>query len=295
MAAIQGDKAHKLRFFRDRVVLFPGFQNALERARFLINQAEFVDEPGGILVLAEGGCGKSLLGEQLRREFPRKESLYSLKVPIVFIDMGHRPDEKDFLIEILSQAGEVVSHNDFKVSELEKKVITALRRVGCRCIFIDEAQRLDTISTNRRKEDRKLGPNGELLKKIYTHARVTIILAGTPNLRELVDSDAQYSTRWSGRISLEPFTQGPEFQGVLNSLAQAIPLTGKTDFSGASLVAAIWSTCQGNFRRLKTFLGNALAIAIDEGASAVDAKHLHKAYLMSGDFNQPNPFAGLAK
>jgi len=51
-AAITGDKRLKLQYFRRRVVLFPAFDAALGTARFLIRQSEFLDEPGGLMILA---------------------------------------------------------------------------------------------------------------------------------------------------------------------------------------------------------------------------------------------------
>lgn len=174
-------------------------------------------------------------------------------------------------------------------------MIIALRRVRCRCIFVDEAQRLDTIATNRRKDDRKLGPVGELLKSIYDSGGVAIILAGTPSLEALVNSDAQYQTRWPASVRIEPFKLSGEFQGVVNELANLLPLPEKSSFSGPGVAAAIWTSCGGNFRRLKGFLSCALALAIDQTASCIELKHLQEAYRLTGDFSVANPFDALVK
>ena len=294
-AAKAGDKRLKLQFFRRRAILFPAFQEALRTAAFLIQQAEFVDEPGGLMILAEGGCGKSFIGEQLALDFPQTESLYELHVPVVFITIPDSHDEKELMIHLLSQLGERAGKNDFTTQELEAKLIEAFRRVKCRCIFVDEAQRLDTISKNRRQADRKMGPIGERLKTLYSKARVAIILAGTPSLQELVLSDTQYKTRWSASVRLEPFVMGPEFQGVLNALAELVPLPGKTDFSLFDVASAIWTSCDGYFRRLKNLLCNALAIAIDDLATSITPRHLQQAYLRSSDFNKTNPFDALLR
>ena len=294
-AATAGDKRLKLQFFRRRVVLFPAFEVALRTAAFLIRQAEFLDEPGGLMVLAEGGCGKSFIGEQLALDFPRTESLYELHVPVVFITIPDSHDEKDLMVNLLSQLGEQVGKSDFTAVELESKLIEAFRRVKCRCIFVDEAQRLDTTTKNRRQADRKMGPIGERLKTLYSKAGVAIILAGTPSLEELVLSDPQYKTRWSASVRLEPFAMGPEFQGVLNALAALVPLPGKTNFSQFEVASAIWTSCDGYFRRLKNLLSNALAMAIDESATSLTPHHLQQAYLRSSDFNKANPFDPLLR
>lgn len=294
-AAIAGDKRLKLLFFRRRVVLFPAFDVALRTAAFLIRQAEFLDEPGGLMILAEGGCGKSFIGEQLALDFPRTESLYELYVPVVFITIPEDRDEKSLMVNLLSQLGERVGKNDFTAAELESKLIEAFRRVKCRCIFVDEAQRLDTTTKNRRQADRKMGLIGERLKTLYSKAGVAIILAGTPSLQDLVLSDPQYKTRWSASVQLAPFAMGPEFQGVLNALATLVPLVGKTDFSRFEVASAIWTSCDGYFRRLKNLLCNALAIAIDELATSIAPHHLQQAYLRSSDFNKTNPFDALLR
>lgn len=294
-AAKAGDKRLKLQFFRQRAILFTAFEEAFRTAVFLIQQAEFVDEPGGLMILAEGGCGKSFIGEQIALDFPRTESHYELHVPVVFITIPDSHDEKELMINLLTQLGERAGKNDFTALELEDKLIDAFRRVKCRCIFVDEAQRLDTISKNRRQADRKMGPIGERLKTLYSKAGVAIILAGTPSLQELVLSDPQYKTRWSACVRLEPFVMGEEFLGVLKALAELVPLAGKTDFSRFEVASAIWTSCDGYFRRLKNLLCNALAIAIDELATSIAPHHLQQAYLRSSDFNKTNPFDALLR
>lgn len=294
LAAKKGNKEEKLKFFWKRAVLAPGFHNALERARFLIQEAAYLEEPGGTLILADGGSGKTFLMEQLLLDFPRINRRYELKMPLVTVDMRQTPDEKSFLIRILEQADEKVGR-DLSVGELLEKVVLALLQIGCRGLFVDEAQKLDTVTTNRRKEGHKLGAIGELLKEIYTRTRVCMILAGTPSLRDLVDSDSQYRTRWPGRVELQPFQSGAEFQGVLNALAQSLPLDGVTDFSDPKVAEAIWTSTNGNFRQLKDFLRRALSRAIDDGVGQILPKHLHAAYQITGDFNKPNPFEGLIK
>lgn len=294
-AAVAGDKRLKLQFFRRRVVLFPAFEVAFRTATFLIRQAEFLDEPGGLMILAEGGCGKSFIGEQLALDFPRVESVYELEVPVVFITIPDDHDVKDMMVDLLAQLGERVSKNDFTADELESKLIEAFRRVKCRCIFVDEAQRLDTISKNRRQADRKMGAIGERLKTLYAKAGVAIILAGTPSLQELVLSDPQYRTRWSASVRLEPFKMEADFLGVLNALAALVPLPGKTDFSRIEVASAIWTSCEGYFRRLKNLLCNALSIAIDESAACITISHLQQAYLRTSDFNKTNPFDALLR
>lgn len=290
-AAKKGSKADKMKFFWRRAVLTPSFANGLERTRFLIEEADFLEEPGGTLILAEGGGGKTFLLEQLLLDFPRINRRYELKMPLATVDMRETPDEKSFLIRILAQADEI-ANRDLSVGELLDKVIVALAQVGGRGLFVDEAQKLGTVTKSRRQEGHKLGPIGELLKAIYTRARVVMILAGTPDLRDLIDSDSQYRTRWSGRVELQPFQHGAEFQGVLNALAQSLPLDGVTDFSDPLLVEAIWVSTAGNFRQLKDFLRRALSRAIDDGVGQILPKHLYAAYRITGDFNKPNPFAG---
>lgn len=293
-AAKKGSKADKMKFFWKRAVLTSGFENALERARFLIEEADFLEEPGGTLILAEGGCGKTFLKEQLLLDFPRINRPYELKMPLATVDMRETPDEKSFLIRILAQADEIAS-KELSVGELLDKVVIALIQVGCRSLFLDEAHKLDTVTKSRRQEGHKLGPIGELLKTIYTRARVVMILAGTPSLRELIDSDSQYRTRWSGRVELQPFQLGAEFQGVLNALAQSMPLDGITDFSDPRVADAIWVSTEGNFRQLKDFLRRALSRAIDDRVGQILPKHLYAAYRITGDFNKPNPFVGFVQ
>lgn len=119
--ACRGNKAAKLQFFAERVVLVSAFENAWKKARFLIDQAEHIDRPGGLKILAEGGCGKTFLAEQLAQDYPTIDSTYELLVPIVFVYLRSQQDEKDVMISMLIQLGERIKRNDLTASELEKK------------------------------------------------------------------------------------------------------------------------------------------------------------------------------
>lgn len=293
--AIAGSPGDKIRFFRDRVVFTPAYRSAFDTITFLMDQAEEVKEPGGLMILGEGGCGKSFLADQLRKRYVPDESLYWLEVPLITVQLEGSPDEKDFMMNLLAQTGEIVSRTEFTATELEDKVIGAFNRVGCRGLYIDEAQRLDTITKNRRQADRKMGPIGERLKRIYGATKTTIILAGTPSLEELVCSDSQYATRWSASVRLYPFEFGSEFMGVLKALALAVPLADATDFSSQTVARAIWESCGGYFRVLKNFLTNALKIACQENASSIRVAHLRAAYSVTGNFAKTNPFNGISE
>lgn len=288
--AIQGDKASRLQFFKQRVILTRAFQSALDTACFLVDQAEYVDEPGGLMVLGEGGCGKSFLGEQLIARYPRHETLYRLEVPVALVDLYSGPDEKDVMIAILEQHGERVSRNDVTANTLEDKLVASFARVGGRCLVLDEAQRLATFTASKRKSDRLMGPVGERIKRIYSRARIAIILLGTPALRDLIDSDAQYRTRWSAAVTLQPFERDSVFLGVLNGLSRALPLAGTSLLSSEEVGYAIWDACEGYFRRLKNLLTNALAIALDESATSIEVRHLRVAFVRTGNSDMVNPF-----
>ena len=293
--ARRGSLADKHSFFSKRVVMVPAFENAWNKTRFLIEQAKHTDKAGGLLIIAEGGCGKTFLSEQLAIDFPLYDSTYELLVPVVFVTLQSGQDEKDVSVEILLQLGEAVRKNDFTAQDLRHKVVEALRRVRCQCIYVDEAQRLDTISTNRRKDDRKLGAVGELLKTLYDFGGVAIILAGTPPLEALVNSDRQFKSRWSAAVRLEPFQADAQFQGVLNQLGKLIPLEEESDFAGPGVAAALWVATNGNFRELKTFLKAALTVAFKDQAKRIELVHLRDAYRLNGDFSLANPFDVLIK
>lgn len=288
--AVLGTLQEKLVYFSNRAVLTSAFKHALDTATTLIQHARTLPEPGGLQILATGGCGKTFLKLKLLEAHPISDSLYTLTVPLVAIEMLSTFDEKDLLIEILSQCGERLNKGGLTAQELEDKIVDAFSEVDVRCLFIDEANRLDTITKNARKDDRKLGPIGERLKRIHGRSKVPFILAGTPSLEALLDSDPQYKTRWSAKVRLSPFEFGAEFRGVINALAEALPMRGKTDLSDPVLAKAIWEACDGNFRVLKKLLSAALIAADEGGEDRIQSDHLAQAWRMTGDFGRSNPF-----
>ncbi|TLN01523.1 hypothetical protein FDZ73_15515 [bacterium] len=283
-----------LDYFDSRAVLTPSFKHALDAIKQLIHFAPYATEPGGLLVIATGGCGKTFLRRKLLELYPPSDTLYELVVPIVAVEMDSSYDEKDLLVDILVQCGEHPNKRAFTANELEDKVVSAFARASTTLLFIDEANRLDTTTKRVRRTDRMMGPVGERLKKIYGRSKVVFVLAGTPNLEDLVDSDPQYKTRWSAKVRLKPFPFDAEFRGVIKALADMLPLPGKTDFSAPVLARALWEASQGNFRVLKTLIRTALISALQEGATCILTRHLKDAFLLTGDFDKPNPFTALS-
>ena len=291
--AIAGSLDEKLTYFGDRVVFTAAFEQAIDTAGRLMKYALSMPEPGGLQILAAGGSGKTFLKKNLLEEYPAVDSLYKLVVPFVAIELLSTDGEKELLAGILAQCGERLNPSLFTANELENKIVDAFKEVGVHGLYIDEANRLDTATKNSRKDGHKLGPIGERLKLIHGRTKVAFIFAGTPELEALLDSDPQYSTRWSAKVRLAPFELNDEFRGVIHALAEALPLPGETDFSNPAFAEAMWCACAGNFRVLKKLLCDALVAAYEDKAGRILPTHLAKAWNMTGDFSKPNPFSGL--
>lgn len=291
--AINGSLKDKIDYLQSRAIMTPAFTQALEQATFLVLKSSSDLYPGGLVVTGEGGCGKSYLVQQLVKRFPRHETLYESQIPVAHVELSGTPDEKEVLHVLLCQLGEDANKDKFSSADLEAKIIEACRRVRCRCLVFDEAQRLGTVARSRREQDRLMGPLGERIKRIHNGAGVGVILAGTPGLGDLVDSDSQYRTRWPGRVVLKPFERSGAFLSVLGSYERILPLPERSQLATPKIGDAVWVACGGYMRTLSRLLCDAMLVAVKEDARSISLSHLEEAYYLTSDAEQGNPFAAL--
>lgn len=291
--AVEGSLKDKLDYIRSRAIMTPAFKQALEQVSYMVLKAGADLSPGGLVVTGEGGCGKSFLAQQVSRRFPEQDNLYQRNVPVALVELSGTPDEKDVLRELLGQLGENVEKSRFSAAELESKIVIACEQVQCRCLIFDEAQRLGTFSGSRREKDRLMGPVGERIKRIHNRAKVGIVLLGTPMIADLVDSDAQYRTRWSGRVALKPITRSETFLTVLGSYERMLPTPMRSELATQKIGYAIWDACGGYFRSLVQILCDAVVLAVKNEAAAITLEHLEEAYYLTNNAESSNPFSAL--
>jgi len=278
-SALKGTAAERAEFTRHVSVDVDGYRLANKYIDGLIARSEWTRHPGGFWILGDGGVGKSFILDAVYRRYPPSETQTTRYCPILILSFASRPSESDILISLLLQLGQDPGTLSYQNnSELEEILLEALPACKVLGILFDEAHHLWLNTKAKRIADRQGGRLGDFLKVFYDRSGLAYIFAGTSGLENLLESDTQASTRWAGKIKLQPFADDEKFRGLLYSLDEALPMQEQMGLSCEPLASQLFNATLGNFRLLKALLAEAVFIAASEGMPKLTTKHLALAY-----------------
>ena len=276
-----GTAADRSEFVRSVSVNVDDYSHGMRFMEGLIGRASRSNTPGGLWLLGNGGQGKSFMLEAIARKHPPRETTSCRHCEAILIPLSSRPSTSDILLTILmalGQSPEMLRYQ--KNTELESIAIEAMAHCSVKVLLFDESQHLwlSTKGGVKRGVDRLGGQLGDFLKRLYDKSGVAFVFAGTPGLQELINGDAQASTRWAGVLRLAPFENDVNFMALLASLSKALPMEEPSNLIEETLRTQIHTATQGNFRRLKNLLAEAVFLAASAGDKSVRREHLANAY-----------------
>lgn len=282
VAAMRGDPSMRSEYARSVSIEVPGYRMALRFMEGLLEKANRTKHPGGLWILGDGGQGKSFVLQAFLRRHQPVQTIERIWFPVLYLRFAGRPAESDILLKILLMLGqnpETLVYQDN--ADLRKLVASAMTQCGVKVILFDEAQHVWLNVQANRVKDRIGGLLGDFLKSFYDETGVGYVFAGTPGLGDLLEVDKQAATRWSGILRLDAFKNDAGFKGLLQALDEALPMEEPAALSSEALSEKIYLACQGNFRRLKNFLSDAVHLAASDGARSIQSNHLAKAYFQN--------------
>jgi len=288
-AIMYGTPEEKYEFVEEVPIHVESFTLARSFIDALFERGKRSKYPGGIWLLGHGGVGKSFILADLFKRYPQIDTNIARITPVLALSFEARPSVSSILIELLIQLGQDPQLIHFKNnSELQDMLIQALPSCGTAAICFDEAQHLWLTSRPRKNPDRKGGPLGDFIKKLYDKANVAFIFSGTPGLEEIYREDFQANTRWSGTMHIKALSY-KQFVGVLNAIDEAIPLKEKFGLGCSKIARKLYIATSGNFRLLKKLLAEAVYLAAKKNANKLSLENLSEAFFMLF-CDRKNPF-----
>ena len=289
---MHGSPADRSEFVRGISISVDHYRLGTRFMEGLLERARRSKSPGGLWLLGKGGQGKSFMLQAFARRHPPIETTTKLQCEVILISLASRPTESDILLTLmlaLGQNPETLKYQ--RNAELENIAIDAMAHCEVKVLLFDESQHLwlSTTGKIKRSVDRLGGQLGDFLKRLYEKSGVAFVFAGTPGLELLIEGDSQASTRWAGVLRLEEFGNDAKFAALLDALDEALPMEERSNLIDADLRSRIHAATQGNFRRLKNLLAEAVFLAASAGDKSVQKRHLANAYFQVF-CNEATPF-----
>lgn len=159
------------------------------------------------------------------------------------------------------------------VPELRRAWEQALRHRRPAAVLVDEAQHLTKMPSGRRLLDQM-----DVLKSLAALSETVHVLLGTYDLLGLTTLSAQLSRRSReihfGRYRAEDPADQRAFQSVLFTFQRHLPLAQEPDL--VSHFDYLYEQSVGCVGVLKDWVTRALALALEEGATTLTARHLEQ-------------------
>ncbi|WP_305374051.1 TniB family NTP-binding protein [Photobacterium leiognathi] len=240
-----------------------------------------------MLLTGDTGSGKSRLIQEYKQRLcsDPNESSFSLLVSRI----PSKPSLPSTIIQLLKDMGHFGSTYRKGISNdqsLTESLIRCLRSKNTELIIINEFQELVEF-----KSGKALNEIANRLKYISEEAQVPIVLVGMPWAKKIT-TEPQWASRLLIRRELEYFklSDKPEyFIRFVKGLILRMPLETSEKLFNKAVILSLFSVSQGQIRKLKHFLDEALKLAMLEEQSEITPHSFSIVFSMWYP-NQTNPF-----
>ncbi|WP_423192550.1 TniB family NTP-binding protein [Cupriavidus sp. H18C2] len=274
--ALNGSPEDRETFTAKVVVKTPYIQMMDDSVRSLMDVACRVPFPGGFCVAGEGGTGKTVLLEDIKKKFPPSESYFSSTKPVVEIRLPERPTPAGLAQQLLHELGNPLAN--VKVGpNIDAVLFRTLSVCRTKIVLFDEAHHLMPSSGPRRNSARLTGATGDYLKFAHDMTRIPFGFFGPPEFLDAFNTDSQLRSRFPGRIEMTHYVRGPDWVQVLSALDRALPLPELGGLASPEMALWLHKASSGNFRELKRLLGRAVFLASTERSHKLSKKYLEQA------------------
>lgn len=255
------------------------FATALKGLDRVFQLAKEVNMPHGLRLIGPPGSGKTSLLHYFQRSLP-SSSLFEQGLGAVYLRVAKRPSVSYLVSSLLRRYGYPVKR--VGSDSLEPRiniVLEAIRQKGTRLIVFDEAQNLISAPLRRSQDETGNSPT-DFIRLLMDEARVGIVLAGPSALDDIGDFDDALKSRAVGRFHLDDFAYDKVWLGLIQGFVKQCDWYDIAVFMEPEINRKLFDVAKGNLRATKRLITESALVAADEGASAVTAKHVQKAFTM---------------
>jgi len=257
------------------------FLNAKTRIEQCFFYGKSSPEPICIAIIGESRTGKSRLVEEVSEPWKKTRSKEGLYVPALRVKTPSKPTVKGLVTHMLKY---MEDPNYDKGTEILKSIRlgTLMRNAGCQMIILDEFQHFYDRRRNTISEE-----VADWLKIFVEEAKVSLVVAGLPNCKAVIDQNEQLSGRFVEPIKMPRFSWADdqsrdEFIGILDAFSQSMSnYFSIPDLADEDMAFRVYCATGGLVGYVSKLLRQAVWDACDEERTNITLEALEEAHRKS--------------
>lgn len=267
------------------VVEYPAFKTAQNACVDLIHTMQKLKMPGGVLIQADPGMGKTLLLQRIKASIA-EEAILSHESPILEVSLDSAVDTHKMAASMMFALGYPMLPSRPVLDTMNQMVDKGLERKRPRALLLDEMQHV--CEGNRDITARAVT---DWIKVRMDRHNLPFIGAGTRVLDRLNSINQQFTSRASATYVLTPFGMDDAWRQLLSGFSEIRTNVDLQTLRGA-IGKPVHQATRGNLRALKKLLTYAAMYAADREGNTLCAEDLSRAFedATGSSPDRPNPF-----
>lgn len=267
-AASQVDKIH---------VLHDGFNVGLRMLDRLFQLGTELEMPHGARLVGATGVGKTAVFRYFRETLP-KSSLFSNGVGVIGLRVPRSPKLGHFVGGLLNAIGYPFATGSGKqLYQRRHLVFDALKSVGTRLVWLDEAQHLIHQPRGGNLKDWD-NDSTEFLRELMDECRVALVLSGTDELDGLPKAASHLAARITIREEFKDFEADANWVGFVLAFAKQCRVFDLGLLGDRAIAKRLHIATDGNLRSFKRLVTEGVLLAVDGGVTQLDRATLSRAF-----------------
>lgn len=281
----------------ERVIIpHTAFAEARERIEQCFAFSAAKAEAEGLAIVGESGTGKTSVLKSFQSNHLPTRTRDGMEVPILYASVPPMPTVKSLAGVMLASLNAPDSERGTE-NEKSRRLRILMRETGVRMVMIDEFQHF----YDRGKRQIMLHV-ADWLKVLIDETRSTLVVAGLPSCRVVINENEQLARRFMASIQLPRFswtdpTQRGEFISILEEYHNQISTTfDLPEFHSDEMAFRFYLATGGLMGYLSKLLRTTLRDAVDRNKRSITLNDLNVAHSRSMWFDpsvqqQLAPFA----
>lgn len=243
-----------------------GYQSAKDILQRLEDLFNFPKRPRmpNLMVVGESNNGKTTLIQHFYEKYkePYETEDLELVIPIILIEAPSTANEKALYISILEKMA-APYRQTASTEILYTQALHLMRTYSVKMLIIDEFHSMFTGTARKQREMMNA------LKRLCNELQIPIVGVGTENAVNILFTDKQFASRFEV-AELPVWPLNADFQRMLMSFEQILPLKHKSNLHEPSVAQAIYYKSEGNLGNISNLLARCAIKAIRNGSEIID-------------------------